>query len=126
MRYFIAVAFGLTVIGSAVAGDVATHNIPWYAEHEAARNEMLRLCRSDYSYAKRNDCLNAEQGEAVAYHRKLQRQNIGNDPLNDPSYWAQNKIARISALAECKSGRLVVMTPSSCAAAKAAEMAGAR
>lgn len=65
MRRTIAAA-AISLLGSAnIAGaeNAGHHTISWYAAHPAARASLLRLCRNDYAYARRSDCLNAEQAE---------------------------------------------------------------
>lgn len=49
----------------------ATHNIAWYAQNHAAREAMLRKCRSDMAMSRRVECLNAEAGSNASYSNRL-------------------------------------------------------
>jgi len=122
--------FGLLLGGAlATAHGQATslHDIPWYMGHDAARLATLNLCRNDHRFARDADCLNAETAEDRLYGQRAARKgqlaqgrsrsSVFDDDLLSPKYWADNRLARIGTLAECKTA-LTRYPPDVCAAAR--------
>ena len=122
--------FGLLLGGAlATAHGQATslHDIPWYMANNGARAATLNLCRNDHRFARDTDCLNAETaedrlfGQRAARNGQLaqgrSRSSVFDDDLLSPRYWADNRLARIGTLAECKTA-LTRYPPDVCAAAR--------
>ena len=113
----------------------ALHDIPWYMTHDAARAATLNLCRSDHSFARDVDCANAETAEDRLWSQRAARgpqpggrqqpgRQTRTSPVDDillsPTYWAENRLARIGTLAECRTA-LTRYPPDVCAAARQGE-----
>lgn len=123
-------SFGLLLGGAlAIAQGQPTsqHDIPWYMANNAARSARINLCRSDHRFARDVDCLNAETAEDRLYGQRAaragqlsqgrSRSSVFDDDLVSPQYWADNRLARIGTLAECKTA-LTRYPPDVCAAAR--------
>ena len=122
-------------LGLLLGGGLATahsqgtslHDIPWYMANNAARAATIKLCRSDHRFARDVDCLNAETAEDRLYGQRASRagqlsqgrsrSSLFDDDLLSPKYWADNRLARIGTLAECKTA-LTRFPPDVCAAAQ--------
>ena len=126
--------FGLLLGGALAAAHGqarSLHDIPWYMANNAARAATIKLCRSDHRFARDVDCLNAETAEDRLWGQRAangalpgQRLAQGRSPssmlddvLLSPQYWADNRLARIGTLAECKTA-LTRYPPDVCAAAR--------
>jgi len=122
--------FGL-LLGGALAiahgQPKSLHDIPWYMANNAARAATINLCRSDHRFARDVDCLNAETAEDRLYGQRAaragqvspgrSRSSVFDDDLLSPQYWADNRLARIGTLGECKTA-LTRFPPDVCAAAR--------
>ncbi len=107
------------------------HDIPWYMANNAARAATINLCRSDHRFARDVDCLNAETAEDRLWGQRAAKgalpgqklaqgrspSSMLDDVLLSPQYWADNRLARIGTLAECKTA-LTRYPPDVCAAAR--------
>ena len=134
----VAGSLGVLLAGTftaAHAQPASLHDIPWYMAHDAARAATLKLCRSDHRFARDVDCANAETAEDRLWSQRAAggaqpgtRTQPGgrprSSPLDDillsPTYWAENRLARIGTLAECKTA-LTRYPPDVCAAARQGE-----
>lgn len=119
------------LLGGALAAahgqPASQHDIPWYMANNAARAARINLCRSDHRFARDVDCLNAETAEDRLYAQRAaragqlpqrgSRSSAFDDDLVSPQYWADNRLARIGTLAECKTA-LTRYPPDVCAAAR--------
>jgi len=132
VRYLVTFSVLSAVVSSSASAQSppspALHDIPWYQAHGAAREATTRLCHSDHSYGHNVDCMNAETAGTLDWGRRsanAARQGTGTTRpdgeffpyLRDPSYWAQNRLARIGVLAACNVPR-TSYAPSTCAAAR--------
>ena len=106
----------------------AEYDVPWFEARELDRLAALRACRDDERFAREAVCANAERAQdRVEARERAARAGLGRrggprrleDFLTDPAYWADNRVARAGALADCDAGR--VMVPGQCAAARAGE-----
>ncbi len=127
-------SFGL-VLGSALVPahgqSRPLHDIPWYMANDAARSATINLCRNDHRFARDVDCLNAETAEDRLWGQRAARgalpgqrlvqgrspSSMLDDVLLSPQYWADNRLARIGTLSECKTA-LTRYPPDVCAAAR--------
>lgn len=140
IRYLITVSVLSAVVSSSASAQSppspALHDIPWYQAHGAAREATTRLCHSDHSYRHNVDCMNAETAGTLDWGRRSANAARGasNSPshggdlfpqLSDPSYWAQNRLARIGVIAACNNPR-TGYAPSTCAAARQGEVLDVR
>lgn len=122
----------LALAGSAAAlsgtAQARQYDIPWYTQHPADLQGALQTCRNDTRYSRLPLCTNAEAAEVWLYSR---RTGVGSgygrtriktpaETLNDPYYWANNRIAALGAQAECRNAQVPSLTPRQCAAASAA------
>lgn len=112
---------------SAQTSPPPVRNIPWYQAHKAERESVLRACRTDHRYGRSFDCQNADTAGTLDWGRRsaqaARRGRPGTGPfpqLSDPSYWAQNRLARTGVLAACNNPR-TGYAPSTCAAARQGE-----
>ena len=132
VRHLIAVCVMSAVVSSSASAQSslspALHDIPWYQAHGAAREATTRLCHSDHSYRHNVDCMNAETAGTLDWGRRSANAARGasNSPrhgndlfpqLSDPSYWAQNGLARFGVIAACNNPT-PGYAPSTCAAAR--------
>ncbi len=132
VRHLIAVSVLSAVASSSAVAQSpppsALHDIPWYQAHGPAREATTRLCHSDHSYGHNVDCMNAETAGTLDWGRRsanAARQGTGTTRpdgeffpyLRDPSYWAQNRLARVGVIAACNVPR-TSYAPSTCAAAR--------
>lgn len=99
-------------------------DIPWFQAHGPAREATLRVCRSDHRYDRSVECLNADTAGTLDWGRRsAQAARHGRSggelfpQLSDPSYWAQNRLARVGVLAACGNPK-TGYAPSTCAAAR--------
>ena len=109
----------------AVAAEL--HDIPWYMYNSAVRAATIKLCRSDNRFAHDVDCLNAESAEDRLWAARPSaetpeqpggpRRKTLADFILSPSYWAQNRTARLGVLTSCRSHPGLSYRPDVCAAA---------
>lgn len=104
------------------------HDIPWYVAHPEERRVTLQLCRNDHALGRLPDCANAETAETRLWERRARQQSVTggrsrspNETLQDPTYWAQNRLTRAGALAQCRTGNLGLLTRADCLAAERGE-----
>lgn len=125
-----AVLFGtaLLAVGTAGPAGSAEYDVPWFEARERERLAALRACRDDERLARSAVCDNAERAQdRVEARERAARSGLGRragprrieDFLTDPAYWADNRVARAGALADCAAGRVFV--PGQCAAVRAGE-----
>jgi hypothetical protein len=100
----------------------AKGTVSWFMANDADRRAMLQACADDEALARRPVCANAvEASNRVARARRaaaMARTPSPSEVLNDPRYWASNRMARAGALVECNGGGLTNLTPRACAAAR--------
>lgn len=121
-----ALGLGLAGAGSLAAQTIlppsrAQHDVAYYVAHAPARNATLKLCRSDMSYDRNPDCLNAQMAETRLRARdtedvfaRIYRQ------MHDPEWWSENGGPGLGGMVEaCSNGGPTTMTPSECDAARA-------
>lgn len=87
------------------------HDIPWYVAHDRARVATLNLCRSDHRFSRDIDCANAESAATVEWGNRTGRGTPArrgsprvltpDEMLTSPTFWAENPLARFSALTNC-------------------------
>lgn len=120
--------------GSAAAqqAPASARTIPWYQAHSPEREAVLRACRTTHAYGRNIDCLNADTAGTLDWGRRSAEaarhgsRDRGLFPqLRDPTYWAENRLARTGVLAACNSPR-TGYAPSTCAAARQGEALDAR
>lgn len=117
--HFIAVGV-LSVVVNSDAGAQSTppmslHDIPWYVAHDRARVATLNLCRSDHRFSRDVDCANAETaataewanrtGRGTPARRGSSRVMTLDEMLTSPTYYVENRLARVGTLASCRSAR---------------------
>ena len=130
--------FGVLLAGAftaAHAQPASLHDIPWYMAHDAARAATLKLCRSDHRFARDVDCANAETAEDRLWSQRAAggaqpggqaqpggrpRLTIFDDTLLSPTYWADNRLARVGTLVGCNKP-IPTNQPDVCAAARQGE-----
>ena len=120
---------------AAHAQPASLHDIPWYMAHDAARAATLKLCRSDHRFARDVDCANAETAEDRLWSQRAAsgaqpgtrtqpggrpRPTLFDDTVLSPTYWAENRLARIGKLAGCNKP-VPTSLPDVCAAARQGE-----
>lgn len=121
------VALAAGLIAPVPARAKALHDIVWYMGHDRARAATLDLCRGDHSFALDPDCANAESAENRLWAERASKGAGGSprgrlprsprDILASPTYWAENGLARIGALAACRTPG-TEYRPEQCAAAR--------
>lgn len=111
-----AVAFPIAAQAQPAKGTVS-----WFMANDADRREMLQACADDEALARRPVCANAVAASnrvARARRAAAARTPSPSEVLNDPRYWASNRMARAGALVECNGGGPTNLTPRACAAAR--------
>ncbi len=117
VRHLVAVTVLSVVVSASTSAQSpplprSLHDIPWYVAHDRARVATLNLCRSDHRFSRDVDCANAETAATVEWGNRTGRgtQARPGSPrvltpeqmLTSPAYWAENRMARIGALANCR------------------------
>lgn len=114
MRAVIAAAAAAMLLAPTARAE--TRDIPWFAAHPAEREATLRLCRSDFRYSHLPDCANADMAGTRYWQQRGAGSDVWDSPLDDPNYWAENRMARLGAVDMCRKGQSD-MPARSCAAA---------
>lgn len=133
----------LAAASPARAERAALHDIAWYMANAKARAATLSLCRSDHTFDRDPDCHNAESAELNLWaDRSAARARDAAPPgaapapaparpkrpptpgelLTSPTYWAENRLARVGVLAACRVPGSIY-TADTCAAARRADAA---